>query len=398
MALRKGTWVGLWMTATVAGAACGGLGGSDDDCLVGSQDCRCTDGGACDPGLECLSGVCTSIGGTTDDGATPADTAATPTGGGATMGATGGDTTDGMPPLTTGLDSSGEPPTGTTDDGGGPILDVGPPPTGGIGMGCQAIDVLFAVDGSASMIEERAALAATGAFTQVIMALEALNGGGIDYRIAVTDDDDHGFMVPPGWFEPDPWFDSTSMTPMEIANAFNGAVGQVGGIGGAALGCEHVLTSASTLLSSGINDFVRDDALLVLVLLTDVDDYGAYDQMGGNVCGIGCATPPPNLGDLVDELVTVKNGDIDGVSAIVVAGDPNVAAGVNICQQPGSCGCAGFDCEIFHATRLYEFTDMLGANGYSADLCSGPASVPMAVETALNVSIDIACQNFEPEG
>ena len=397
MALGTRAWVGLWLTATVAGVACGGLGGGDDDCLVGSQDCRCTDGGACDPGLECLSGVCTSLAGTTDDGATPPDDSSpTPTGG-ATMGATGADTTTGAPPLTTGLDSSGEMP--TTDGGDeGPILDVGPPPTGGIGMGCQAIDVLFAIDGSGSMVEERAALAATGAFTQVIMALEALNGGGIDYRIAVTDDDDHGFMVPPGWFEPDPWFDSTSMTPMEIANAFNGAVGQVGGIGGAPLGCEHVLSSATTLLSSGINDFVRDDALLVLVLLTDVDDFGAYDQAGGNICGIGCATPPTDLGDVLADLVTVKNGDMDGVAAIVVAGDPSVNAGVNFCEQPGSCGCAGFDCEIFHATRLYDFTDMLGANGYSADLCSGPASVPMAVETALNVSIDIACQNFEPEG
>ena len=44
------------------------------------------------------------------------------------------------------------------------------------------------------------------------------------------------------------------------------------------------------------------------------------------------------------------------------------------------------------------FAAMLGANGYAGDLCGGPMSVPMSVETALTTSIDIACQNYEPEG
>src|SRR5690606_14849465 len=145
---------------------------------------------------------------------------------------------------------------------------------------------------SASMAEEPAALAATGSFTQVITTLEGLNGGGIDYRIGATDGDDHGFLVPPGWLGPEPWFEPSVLTPVEIANAFNGAVGQVGGIGGAATGCEHVLTSATDLVDGDVSGFVREDALLVLVLLSDVDDYGAYDQMGGNTCGLGCTTPP----------------------------------------------------------------------------------------------------------
>jgi hypothetical protein len=133
------------------------------------------------------------------------------------------------------------------------------------------------------------------------------------------------------------------------------------------------------------------------VLVTDVDDYGAYDQIGGNVCGIGCGTAPTGLDVLMGRLVDdVKGGQMDGVAAIVVAGDPSSNDGLNICQQPGSCGCDGVDCGVFHADRLYGFTEMLGANGYAADLCT--ESVPDAVETALTASIDLACQNFEPEG
>lgn len=164
-----------------------------------------------------------------------------------------------------------------------------------------------------------------------------------------------------------------------------------------------MLTSATDLVDGDASGFVRSDALLVLVLLTDVDDYGAYDQVGGNACGLGCTTPPPPLPDLLATLVAAKGGDPTGVAAVVVAGDPNLAGGFNFCNQPGSCGCVEvipglYDCDIFHATRLYDFTGMLGSNGYAGDLCAGPMSVPTSVETALTTSIDIACQNYEPEG
>jgi hypothetical protein len=358
-------------------------------------------GGACDPGLLCIEGRCIVAGVDTDDP------------GGTQGGTMSGGTTPSSGPSSGPDTSSGDPdPDDTTagvgassSGGGGGIFDVGgQQDIGGVPTtGCQAIDMLFAIDSSGSMAAERQALAAVGAFTQVIMTLEGLNGGGIDYRIGVTSSNDHGFMVPPGWFQPDPWFDSQSLTPMEVASAFNGAVTQLGALGDPLQpGCEHVLTSAVDLVDGDVTGFVRADALLVLVLLTDVDDYGAYDQQGGNACGLGCTTPPPPLMDLYDALVAVK-GAPEGVAAIVVAGDPGVLDGLNFCGQPGSCGCVdvipGFaDCEIFHATRLYDFTAMLGANGYAADLCAGAASVPMAVQTALTDSIELACQSYEPEG
>lgn len=334
----------------------------------------------------CVAGTCVDPGDTGSGTGTSAGMstgASMPMTGSATEGESTADTTAGA--------SSG--------GGEGPLLDVGSPDLGGLpATGCQAIDVLFAIDGSLSMAEERNALAATGSFTQVIDTLEGLNGGGIDYRIGVTDDNDYGFVVPPGWAGANPWFDSAESTPMEIASAFNGAVGVVGGLGGAPVGCEHVLTSASDLIAGDTSGFVREEALLVVVLLTDVDDYGAYDQPMGNLCGIGCPNPPSVLTDLYDALVAAKGGATEGVAGIVVAGDPTVMAGQNFCGQPGSCGCGGLDCAIFHATRLYDFATMLGSNGVAADLCAGPASVPGAVETALTSSIELACENFEPEG
>lgn len=135
----------------------------------------------------------------------------------------------------------------------------------------------------------------------------------------------------------------------------------------------------------------------MLVLLTDVDDFGAYDQISGNSCGLGCGTPPSDLAALQTLLVdTVKGGQEDGVAVIAIAGDPTSNDGLNFCEQPGSCGCNGIDCGVFHATRLYEFADMLGDQGIGSDLCG--ANVPQVVETVLTDSVDQICQDFEPAG
>lgn len=368
--------------------------GSASDCPVGSLDCPCTTGSGCDPGLSCVEETCRVI----DNGTSSATTdgSATGTSGETMSGSQSGSATTTGTPATSSPTEDTDASASATDSG--PLLDVGSADTDiGPLSGCQAIDVLFVLDGSGSMIEERNALAAQGAFTQIIGTLQGLNGGGIDYRIGVTDDDDHGFLVPAGWAEPNPWFESVALDDAQMVAAFNGAVQQVSGLGGASVGCEHVLTSAVDLLDGDVSDFVREDALLVLVLLTDVDDYGAYDQQGGNICGIGCATAPTAVETLHQRLVDdVKAGQTDAVSAIVIAGDPALNGGLNLCEQPGSCGCDGIDCEIFHADRLLAFTDLLGTNGVFADLCS--ANVPNAVQTALDEDIDIACMNFEPAG
>lgn len=375
--------------------ACGDSGNAasatTDTCPVGAQGCPCTQGGGCDNGLSCQSGTC-------EPAADPTTGPGLPTGT-TTMSGTGtaSATSDPTTTLTPGTSSTGEPVDSTTDIG--PKLDVGvESTTGAPAQGCTKIDMLFVLDGSGSMIQERQALAAVDAFTGIVETLAGLGDGGIDYRIAVTTDNDDGYITPGCWQEPDPWISSAGHTADEVADAFACAVSGFGNnTFEASVGCEHVLTSAVDLLDGDASGFVRDDALLVLVLVTDVDDYGAYDQQGGNNCGIGCATAPTPVLDLHNRLVAnVKQGETDGVAAIVVAGDPEVDAGVNFCGQPGSCGCDGLDCGVFHADRLYQFIDLLGASGRAADLCAGPQSLPSAVQTALTEDIDIACEQFEP--
>ncbi|MCA9687868.1 MAG: hypothetical protein KC457_37265, partial [Myxococcales bacterium] len=181
-----------------------------------------------------------------------------------------------------------------------------------------------------------------------------------------------------------------------ISVHFQAAATKVGNSGGASLGCEHILSSAVNLLGNDQSGFLRDDALLVLVLMSDVDDYGWYDQLGGNSCGVGCNVAGQPVQVLQDTLVALKGGDSAGVSTIVIAGDPMSNAGDNFCGQPQSCGAPT---SAFHAERLYEFASIQGGmNGYVADICDGAAAVPTAVQTALTDNIDLACQEFEPVG
>lgn len=344
--------------------AAGQDGDDPNECAIGSEGCACTQGGSCDGSLVCLSDLCVDPDGSGGSGAGP-----TSGGGGA---GTGG---DGSGAFNTGGGGSGQCALG----------------------GCKAVDILFAMDGSGSMQEEISALSASQAFTQVVAALAGLNCGDIDYRIGVTDDNNAQFRVPNGWAGADPWFDSAAMDEAQIAAAFSGAASLIIQGSGTEAGCEHVLSNSVTLLQNDLTGFVRPEALLILVLVTDVDDYGAYDNVNGNDCGLGCTVTGAPVNTLYDALVTLKGGEAKGVATIVVAGDPNVIGGTNFCGQPGSCGCSGLDCGIFHADRLFAFAGMqVGSNGYFANLCDGPQSVPTAVQAALDGDIDLACQEFEP--
>jgi hypothetical protein len=357
------------------------------DCPVGGLDCPCTQGGGCDGPLACLEGVCRLIGGNTDSSPTTTSTAGTSV-------STTADTTSGSTSLTgTGNESTET--DGTKLDVG--VQDVATQPC--VETGCRSIDLLFALDGTGSMDGEIEALAATNAFTKIVEALEDINCGDIEYRIGVTDDNDRGWVGAAGAT----WFDSMVMTPEEIADAFATAANSVLG-SGTAIGCEHVLNSAADLLGGDTTDFLRDDALLVLVLVTDVDDYGAYDQMGfGGPCdGFLCTQSGADPQTIYDNLVSLKGGDPLALATIVVAGDPNVKPeGENTCQQPAVCCGVGLgECgEAFPAPKLYGFADLHeGMNGYTADICAADDQVPVAVEDALQNNVDLACQTFEPEG
>lgn len=358
----------LCFASSVASWGCAAGTDDDEECPIGSEKCACTKGGSCDPGLECLSDTCVD-----------------PDGGGGGSG-----------PGPGGSGGGGAGPGGGGAGGGG-----GFGPTGGnspCDEGCTAIDVLFALDGSGSMSEEISALSASQSFAATIDALAGINCGNIQYRIGVTDDNDGGFIVPSGWPGQKPWFDSASLDDETIAAAFTGASNQVIAGSGTDVGCEHVLSSSVSLLSGDTTEFLRPEALLVLILVTDVDDYGAYDNVAGNSCGLGCSVTGQPVQTLYDTLLGLKGNDPKAIATIVVGGDPNIAGGVNFCNQPGTCCSGGIDCQVFHATRLWDFAEMQdGMNGYTQNLCGGPQNVPNAVQAAFDENIDLRASSRRSE-
>src|SRR5262245_61031586 len=120
-------------------------------CEVGMEACDCTTGGACNPGLTCLSGLCVNAGPNPNeqsDGETGNDSADEDPG--------DGDPGDGDP-------GDGDPGDGDPGDGDGDKLDM-PEETDTdqpcSETGCKKVDLLFSLDGSLSMIEENNALKA----------------------------------------------------------------------------------------------------------------------------------------------------------------------------------------------------------------------------------------------
>jgi hypothetical protein len=336
-------------------AASGGGETEETDCNVGEETCSCNSSGECFPGLQCLSGVCVNPN-----------------------------------------------PTGTGGNGGG-----GGAFSTGAGMncatGCSKLDVLFAIDHSMSMAEEISALAAVQAFTDVVNTLSNVNCGQIDFRIGLTDDNDRGFITGAGFSGSNPWFDSNELPIDAIASAFGAAANSLLSGPATPTGCEHVLTSAVNLLNNDSTGFVRPDALLVLILISDVDDYGIYDQ-GTVQCQLigpqqGCTTPQTDVNNMHAQMLAIKDMDPNGLASIVVAGDPAFTEGFNICNQPASCcGAGGIDCDqAFHATRLYQWTGLMaGMNGIGGNICGGAGAVPTLVKSAFENNIDLACKGFDP--
>ncbi len=365
-----------WLALVVLGSACGEPRSDLGDCPVGSSGCACTQGMACDDSLMCLDGTCVA--------SPSADTGPSS----ATM-ATADPTTS---PETTAATGELKLDVGDSDTTAGICAE----------SGCKRIDLLFALDSSLSMSEEIGALAAGAAFADIVFALENLNCGDIEYRIGLTNDNDGGFLGNGAV----PWFDANEMSAAEITGAFSQAAANVLGNGGTALGCEHVLSSATDLLLGDATGFVREDALLVLVLVTDVDDFGAYDQLGWpqctcpfGICDQLCTTAARAVDEIYADMLALKGGDAAGVAAIVVAGDPGVTEGMNMCGQPATCCGGGLECgQAHHAPRLWEFASAHGENGVVANICDGAEMVPIAIEGALGTQIDLACQTFRPAG
>ncbi len=271
------------------------------------------------------------------------------------------------PPSEFGTSSGNEADGGSS---GGFVQDSGPPPPP---VECKKMDIVFVIDNSQSMEEEQDNLAKNfPAFIDILNDYRTAEGEPLDYRVAITSTDDAGDDLEPwtrGKFtrsrggkkdltcDPGPnnerWL--TREDP-DIADHF-ACRAQLGTLGS---NVERPLEAAKLAVTAriqdgtntrqGIEPFLREDALLAFVIITDEDEGGAD----------GTDPPPAPLKNNVTEYLAdfdaVKAGLRGRWAAAVIAGDRGCTSELGMAAD---------------AKRLKQFIAGVGANGVFSSICEG---------------------------
>jgi hypothetical protein len=292
--------------------------------------------------------------------------------------------------------ASGEPPSGAGEPGA-------PGPIGGQQAGndpkadeCQKMDIVFVVDDSGSMAEEQNNLAANfPKFVSVLEQYRTKSGSKLDWRLAVTTTgrDLHytisagGFSLPTtekgdnGAFRNKKecgvskrWVENTDTNP---SNEFS-CLAKAGTSGPS---IEMPLYALKLALNDRVKDgtnagFLRDDALLAVVILTDEDDCSREDDnftIQSDECSTMANVKP--VADYAKMLDVAAKGPGRWASAVI--------AGEKACKS--SFGDAA------EAKRLKDFVALAGKNGSFSSICDGDLSkgLSKALET-----FDAACKSF----
>jgi hypothetical protein len=284
-------------------------------------------------------------------------------------------TTTTPPPVTS---SSGDDTT-TTGDSGPPIIFDFPalPDAPKFEEACGQVDFIFAIDNSGSMSSSQMALVAS--FPQFITSIQSTLETVESYHVGVTTSDDYfynvagcqqigGLVVQTGGFDSSmmacgPYEDGNFMSENDDLETAFSCAAQVGTEGSATERPVLAMLNAVTGVYDGNDEcnenFIREDALLVIVIITDETDQS------------------PGLPvDWYDQVVEAK------------AGIPENIVVVSLINVPGS-PCNSFD----PAQSIADFTMMFGKNQFMAEICLpdyGPV-FQQAVEV-----IDVACNNYIP--
>ncbi|MBT8491729.1 MAG: hypothetical protein KJO07_01605 [Deltaproteobacteria bacterium] len=288
---------------------------------------------------------------------------------------------------------------------GGESEDPGPGPGEGPGEppapeACTKMDIVFVVDDSGSMSEEQSNLAANfPSFFDVIDSHVNSDGVPTDYRIAVTTtgrDVDYTIKVPPPFSLEMPMSESGDngafRSTSGMANPWisrgdgdpQGKFSSLAQVGTSGPSLEMPLYSLELALTERVKDgsnagFLRDDALLAVVVLTDEDDCSRTDnnfEIESDQCDPGDST----FLDTADSLTFLDN--LKGARGRWATA---VIAGPNDCES--SFGSA------YQADRLMNFVSQTGQNGQFSSICDGDLST--ALEAALE-NFDAACNAFPP--
>jgi hypothetical protein len=265
----------------------------------------------------------------------------------------------------------------------GDVPDLGELPS--LPSHCDAIDLLFVIDDSYSMADEQANLVAS--VPSFIIGITELLGA-TDYRVGVVTTDDYAFNAPGCRRLGDlvtqtggeassaatcgPFADGqpfmTDADDLAASFACTAAVGISGASDEKPMDAlDAVLTRHGSPCSAG---FVRDDALLVIVLITDEEDDGDSDR---------------DPGDWYDTVVAAKDGDASRVMVLSLIGldEPNACAG----PWDGATGAE-------YAPRLAEFTEHF-AHGVVGDVCAADYGPYFA---ALLADVATECTGAGPPG
>jgi hypothetical protein len=261
------------------------------------------------------------------------------------------------------------------------------------------MDILFVVDNSGSMEQEQTNLATNfPMFASAIENYVVAEGLPLDYHVAITTtgrDVTYTEVIPP--FGPLPeqritmneqgddgaMRQSCSMPrrwlergDAAMASTFSCAANV--GINGPSL--EMPLYASELALSARIQDgtnagFLREDALLAIIILTDENDCSRHDNNFDVYVDQPCTSEP--VSDYIEFFDQVK-GDRGRWATAVIAGPTD---------------CESSFCSAAAAPRLQEFVTQTGTNAVFASICEG--NLAPALEQAMS-TFTAACESFPP--
>lgn len=274
----------------------------------------------------------------------------------------------------------------------GDKLDVGP--GGGTGLdtdGCDKVDFLFVIDSSNSMATNQAQLIASfPAFVNSIQStLDQLNSvhlgvvtsdayafnepgcSKLGALVTQTGGKDSGMEMCTPFATEGRYMTEADDLPTRFACA--ALVGTDGDNNETMMEGATLAVSGAMGIPGGCNEgFIREDALLVLILITDEDDPGSC--MAGERCGGSPGDPESWLADVV----AVKQHPENIVALSLTRGAPN-----NTCQTA-----QGAEAD---ATRIMEFVNLLPGTGLAGDICADSFGPFFAEAVAL---VSEACGGF----
>lgn len=298
-----------------------------------------------------------------------------------------------------------------TSNGNGGNTSTGSENTGTLGNGtpapeppkqpeeCTKMDIVFVVDDSGSMAEEQNNLAVNfPKFVQKIESFKTKGGSKLDWRLAVTTTarnisynmqvpgfgtmpmnekgDDGAFRTGSGCGGSKPWIATGDSNPEGTFQCRAKA-----GTGGSSIEMplEALKLSLVDRVADGKNaGFLRPDALLAFVVLTDEDDCSRSDNnftIANDKCDTMQGTNP------VSHYKQVLDGVAQGEGRWAAA----VIAGQTQCKS--SFG------DAIEAKRLKDFTALPGVKSTFSSICDGDLSV--ALDKALDL-FDGACKTLPP--